>query len=145
MRNDFTSAAAAIAAECSAKRWDQSVTVADTRGWVSADAIHDWIELEVGQRSPQSILAELVSRLTDAEAVSLLHAIGHDKDATHDPLDEAMFGLVTERMVSAAEERINDVAEERQSIRDHYDAIAADRRAHAAEVNALIRAERMRV
>ena len=105
-RNYFDSAAAGIAQQC-AGRWDSSVTPSDTHGWVCADAIHDWIANEVGLRSPQSIIAELAARMTDAEALSLLHAIGHDKDAVYDPFDKSLDALVTARMIEAAEEIIN--------------------------------------
>lgn len=103
----FEKHAAEIADACKG-RWDASVTTADTRGWVCSDAMQAWIDSEVGLRSPQSIIAEVASRLTDAQAVTLLRSLGHDLNAVHDPLFAALEGVVTSRMVEAAEEIINN-------------------------------------
>jgi hypothetical protein len=116
----------AIAQEAADRHIRDSITVGDASRHLDDEAIVAWTAWELGLRTPQELLADIVSELTDGQAKDLLMS---------DRFREHLKEWAAKDLLSDCEERTDAILAEREPELPFDEPVAADRRAMARIAN----------
>ena len=145
----FRDAADELANEFARRQFRDSITDRDAAEYVTAAVGRAWIDIENSTQSAQYVLAELVAKLTDAEATNLLRALlQQDGIPALSDLSGAFHAQVAHDLAYEAEQIVANMEPSDDEACASYsgwvdDPVAADRRTLARQFTAAARVGRL--
>ena len=138
IKTAFTEAVRELESEQYGRQFPDNITIDAASKHVDHDVVVSWAMAELGLRSPQQLLSDMIENLTDADATSVINCLLNETDTARKILDACLRAYVAKDLAYEAQKRVDNYDPTDSEMGRSYavevdDPLIADRRHMARE------------
>ena len=133
IKTAFTEAVMELEAETKSRQFPDNITIDEASKHVDHDVVVSWAMAELGLRSPQQLLSDMIENLTDADATSIINCLLNETDTARKIMAKQLCEYVSKDLAYEAQKRVDNYDPTDEEMSRSYavevdDPLIADRR-----------------